>query len=186
MDDRSKTNDELLTDVAQLRQRIAELESRERSDESASELKNAQERFEYLLAFSPAIIYTTLASSTYECTYVSENIRSKLRKLTTDAKCWPDQLHPDDAERVFSELGPLIEQGGGTVEYRFRHRDGHYVRPEPPRDCRLLGGHYAPQTGRICPWRTHGAHERFAESCRGESGGYLHDQGFWGFWLCIC
>jgi len=28
---------------------------------------------------------------------------------------------------VFNELGPLIEQGGGTVEYRFRHRDGHSV-----------------------------------------------------------
>ena len=24
-------------------------------------------------------------------------------------------------------MGPLIEQGGGTIEYRFRHRDGHYI-----------------------------------------------------------
>ena len=24
-------------------------------------------------------------------------------------------------------MGPLIEMGGGTLEYRFRHRDGHYV-----------------------------------------------------------
>jgi hypothetical protein len=47
--------------------------------------------------------------------------------MTTDAKCWPDKLHPEDAQRVFSELGPLIEQGGGTVEYRFQHRDGPYV-----------------------------------------------------------
>ena len=48
-------------------------------------------------------------------------------EMTTDPKCWPDRLHPDDAPRVFNELAPLIEQGGGTVEYRFRHSDGHYV-----------------------------------------------------------
>ena len=29
--------------------------------------------------------------------------------------------------RVIDEIAPLIKRGGGTVEYRFRHRDGHYV-----------------------------------------------------------
>ena len=48
-------------------------------------------------------------------------------EMTTDAKFWPARLHPDDAPRVFSEVSPLIEQGGGTVEYRFQHKDGHYV-----------------------------------------------------------
>ena len=132
MDDGSKANDDLVAEVAQLRQRIADLELQQREHEGGgNELKSARQRFEYLLAFSPAIIYTTQASGTYECTYVSENIRSIMgfapQEMTTDAKCWPDQLHPDDAQRVFSELRPLIEQGGGTVEYRFRHRDGHYV-----------------------------------------------------------
>ena len=28
---------------------------------------------------------------------------------------------------VFEKMAPLVEQGGGTIEYRFRHRDGHYV-----------------------------------------------------------
>ncbi len=48
-------------------------------------------------------------------------------EMTTDPKCWPERLHPEDAPRVFDELPPLIEQGGGTVAYRFRHRDGHYI-----------------------------------------------------------
>ena len=48
-------------------------------------------------------------------------------EMTTDPKCWPDHLHPEDAPRVFEEMRPLIERGGGTVEYRFRHRDGHYI-----------------------------------------------------------
>lgn len=130
MADETRSNEELLAEVARLREQIAELEARNETSQSESELKSAQERFEHLLASSPAIIYTTLASGTYACTYVSENIRSIMgfspSEMTTDAKCWPDQLHPDDAERVLSELGPLIEQGGGTVEYRFRHRNGHY------------------------------------------------------------
>jgi adenylate cyclase len=40
---------------------------------------------------------------------------------------WAKHVHPDDAERVFGEVKQLIDQGGGTVEYRFRHRRGHYV-----------------------------------------------------------
>jgi PAS domain-containing protein len=36
-------------------------------------------------------------------------------------------MHPDDAPRVFKEMGPLVERSGGALEYRFRHRDGHYI-----------------------------------------------------------
>src|SRR3990172_1794932 len=55
------------------RQRILELESRQHElDGAGADLKSARARFEYLLTFSPAIIYTTQASGTY----VSENIRS--------------------------------------------------------------------------------------------------------------
>jgi PAS domain S-box-containing protein len=40
---------------------------------------------------------------------------------------WAKHVHPEDAERVFRGIKRLITQGGGTVEYRFRHRRGHYV-----------------------------------------------------------
>jgi PAS domain S-box-containing protein len=36
-------------------------------------------------------------------------------------------LHPQDASRVIDKVPALIEQGGGTLEYRFRHRDGRYI-----------------------------------------------------------
>src|SRR3954471_22063662 len=75
--------------------------------------------------------HTTQASGNFSCTFVSDNIHSIMgfspEEMITDAKCWPDRLHPEDAARVFRELSPLIGQGGGTVAYRFRHRDGHYV-----------------------------------------------------------
>ena len=86
---------------------------------------------QYLLAVSPAIIYTTQASGDFACTFVSQNLRAIMgyspEEMTTDPKCWPGHLHPEDAPRVFEEMRPLIERGGGTVEYRFRHRDGHYI-----------------------------------------------------------
>lgn len=130
MDDDADRVGELLSELTELRQRLRELEGSGRPN-SVGDRSFDTARFEHLLASSPAIIYTTKASGNYECTYVSKNIRTIMgfspQEMTTDAKCWPDQLHPDDAERVFGELGPLIDRGGGTVEYRFRHRNGNYV-----------------------------------------------------------
>ena len=96
-----------------------------------TELRGARRRLEYLLAVSPAIIYTTQASGDYVCTFVSENLHAIMgytpQEMTTDPKCWPARLHAEDAPRVFDELSLLIKRGGGTVEYRFQHRDGRYV-----------------------------------------------------------
>jgi PAS domain S-box-containing protein len=96
-----------------------------------TELVRTRQRLQYLLSVSPAIIYTTQASGDYACTFVSDNLRDIMGyspiEMTTDPKCWPDHLHPDDAPRVIDEMSPLIERGAGTLDYRFRHRDGHYI-----------------------------------------------------------
>jgi adenylate cyclase len=117
-------------ELEELRKRVHELEAQQaRREAIEAELSGARQRYQDLLAASPAIIYSTHAS--FACTFVSENIRNIMgfapEEMITDPKCWPDRLHPDDAPRVFTELALLIPKGGGTVEYRFRHRDGHYV-----------------------------------------------------------
>ena len=88
-------------------------------------------RLEQLLSVNPAIIYTTEASGNYACTFVSENLHAIMgyapEEMTADLKHWPERLHPEDTQRVFDEVIALVERGGGTLEYRFRHRDGHYV-----------------------------------------------------------
>ena len=119
-------------ELEELRKRVRELEAQQAGREAIeTELSGARQRYQHLLAASPAIIYTTHASGDFACTFVSENIRNIMgfapEEMITDPKCWPDRLHPDDAPRVFTELAPLIPKGGGTVEYRFRHRNGHYV-----------------------------------------------------------
>jgi PAS domain S-box-containing protein len=127
-----KPNKQPASELAALRERVRELEALQNGHAAIeTALNGARQRYQYLLAASPAIIYTTQASGDFACTFVSENIRSIMgfapEEMITDPKCWPACLHPEDAPHIFAELPPLIEQGGGTVEYRFRHRDGHYV-----------------------------------------------------------
>ena len=84
-----------------------------------------------LVAASPAVIYTTQASGDYACTFVGENLKSTMGyapwEMREDTRFWSKRLHPEDAPRVFAEISTLIERGAGTIEYRFRHRRGHYI-----------------------------------------------------------
>jgi PAS domain S-box-containing protein len=102
-----------------------------RVEERTAELDKARERLQYLLAVSPAIIYTNKGSGDFASTFVSENLPSIMgyapREMLDDPKFWVARLHPEDAPRVFSVVHRLIAQGGGTLEYRFRHRDEHYL-----------------------------------------------------------
>ena len=86
---------------------------------------------ETLVGASPAIIYTTQVSGDYACTFVSENLESIMGyapwEMRDDKKFWVKRLHPEDSARVFGEMDGLIKQGSGSLEYRFRHRDGYYI-----------------------------------------------------------
>ena len=58
-----------------------------------AQLRETRQRLEYLLAASPAIIYTTKVSGDYACTFVSPNLFSIMgytpQEMTTDPKGWP-------------------------------------------------------------------------------------------------
>ena len=106
-----------------------ELEKRVR--ERTADLEKARERLQYLLTVTPGIIYTNKGSGDFSCTFVSDNLEPIMGfspwEMLEDPRFWVKRLHPEDAKRVFDEILPLMERGGGTVEYRFRHRAGHYV-----------------------------------------------------------
>ena len=88
------------------------------------------ERLQHVLAVCPAIIYATEAAGDYACTFVSDNIDQILgytqREMRDDPDFWTTHIHPQDSRRVLAEMFRLIPEGGGNLEYRFRHRDGHY------------------------------------------------------------
>jgi len=111
-----------------LRERKREEEALE---ERATELKAARDRFQYLLAVTPGVIYTTQGSGDYACTSVSENVDAIMGfspwEMVEEKGFWFSRLHPDDALRVVPEMRSLIKQGGGTTEYRLRNRDRNYI-----------------------------------------------------------
>ena len=100
-------------------------------EERTAELKAARERMKYLMTVAPGIMYTNQASGSFKCTFVSDNVDPIMGfsawEMLEDPKFWPSRLHPDDAKQVFAEVNRLLTVGGGTVEYRFRHRDGNYL-----------------------------------------------------------
>ncbi len=102
-----------------------------RVEERTAELDKARERLQYLLTVTPGIIYTNKGSGDFACTFVSNNLEPIMGyapwEMLEDPKLWVKRLHPEDAKRVFGEIPPLLERGGGTVEYRFRHRAGHHI-----------------------------------------------------------
>jgi len=84
------------------------------------------------VAASPAVIYTTTQTSEgFACRFVSESLESTTGylpgEMRDNPKFWAKHIHPEDAPRVFAEVERLISQGGGTLEYRFRHRRGDYI-----------------------------------------------------------
>ncbi len=106
---------------------LGEAIERRRAEEA---LKEARARLQYLIASNPAVIYSNQGFGEFACTFVSENFQSAMgyasREMLGNSQFWINNVHPDDRARVLSDLPRLIPEGGGILEYRFRHRDGHY------------------------------------------------------------
>jgi PAS domain S-box-containing protein len=115
---------ELARNHESLTRQVAELRGVE------AELKDARARLQHVLAVTPAIIYTNQASGDFACTFVSESLQPIMgyapQEMLDDPDFWTTHLHPQDARHVLADVFRLIGQWGGTVEYRFRHSDGHY------------------------------------------------------------
>lgn len=88
-------------------------------------------RLRYLLANTPAIIYSSVPTGDGTMTFVSDNAERLLgytpHDMVADPSFWFDHLHPDDVNMIFSSLALLFSQGHRTYEYRFRAHDGRYL-----------------------------------------------------------
>ncbi len=88
------------------------------------------QRYDFLLAHSPAIVYSYDAAS-FRPTFIGPNIRELFGYAPEDylrnADFWTDRVHPDDRARVERELNAVWKSGQGRLEYRFRHADGRWL-----------------------------------------------------------
>ncbi|MBW4561780.1 MAG: PAS domain S-box protein [Mojavia pulchra JT2-VF2] len=90
----------------------------------------SQQRLQYLLSSTPAVIYTCKISGDYGATFISENVSAMMgyeaREFIEDSGFWANHIHPEDISAVFAELSKAQAQGYYTLEYRFLHQDGNY------------------------------------------------------------
>jgi diguanylate cyclase (GGDEF)-like protein/PAS domain S-box-containing protein len=97
-------------------------------DNVLAKLAGNEARLEFLLQESPAVIYTLAVVPDYLATYVSPSATAVLgytpQSFLDNRSLWPDNLHPDDRERVLRKISTLFASGRWRDEYRFRHSDG--------------------------------------------------------------
>ncbi|MCK5433103.1 MAG: PAS domain-containing protein, partial [Gammaproteobacteria bacterium] len=89
-----------------------------------------KQRLIYLLAASPAIIYSFEAKGNYHPTFISENIKKMFgyepREYLEDPRFMPSHIHPEDIRRIDKEWSHLFRVGRHVIEYRFRRKNGTY------------------------------------------------------------
>ena len=116
----------------ELEQRIKEIEKeyvdRERMEE---QIVVANERLQYLLSSTSAVIYTSKTSGDYGATFVSNNIVKmtgyKPEEFIDNSSFWIDRVHPDDRQRVLESAPELFNKKFYSYEYRFKCKDGKYL-----------------------------------------------------------
>ncbi|MEG4116974.1 PAS domain S-box protein [Microcoleus sp. N9_B4] len=105
--------------------------------EDVTELKQAEQalqattnRLNFLLNYSPVVIFSSKPDGNYPATFISENVKEVLgyesMAFLADAEFWVDNLHPDDLERVLNGLANPFVNDFYFHEYRIRRSDGVY------------------------------------------------------------
>jgi len=88
-------------------------------------------RLKYLIANTPAIIYSSVPTGDGTMTFVSDNALRVLdyrpEEMVADPSFWFDHIHPDDIPTIFSSFALIFTEGQQAYEYRFRARDGRYL-----------------------------------------------------------
>jgi PAS domain S-box-containing protein len=102
----------------------------------ALELANAKlsatrDQLAHLLKHSPAVLYSlAMEGERMIPQLISENI-TRLLGFTVAESCtcdwWANHLHPEDRERVMAGVPEAIKGGAWNIEYRIRHKAGHYL-----------------------------------------------------------
>jgi len=108
---------------------LIDIDDQKRTEE---ELRAAVGRFQTLVEQVPTVIYTESVGEAVSPTYVSPRYESMFgfspEERLADPSLWERLVHPDDRERMLTEIAALTpDTEGWSFEYRMRHRDGHIV-----------------------------------------------------------
>jgi len=103
----------------------------DRVERRNKELKDYSERMKALINTSPSVIYATEATGDFKQIYISENVSDllgyKAEELLKDSSFWLNNIHPDDKISAMELIPDLFQDGAVAIEYRMRHKKGHYI-----------------------------------------------------------
>jgi PAS domain S-box-containing protein len=106
-----------------------QIELNERKQAEA-ELLQVKERLQFLIASSPAAIYTARPSIQSTPNYISENVFNifgyTAEEFLNNPEFWISRIHPEDTAQVLQNLPQVFSKGYHSHEYRWKHRDGEY------------------------------------------------------------
>ncbi|MDH5731408.1 MAG: PAS domain-containing protein, partial [Gammaproteobacteria bacterium] len=96
-----------------------------------NQMQTAQQNLVELVENSATVVYRCEPSDTFPATFISHNVTRQLgyqpEDFINNPNFWASNIHPDDREEIFNNLGQLFEHGFHSHEYRFQHSQGHYV-----------------------------------------------------------
>lgn len=94
------------------------------------ELGETSDRLNFLLNYSPVVILSCQAEGNYPISFISENVQDIVgyepEIFLEDSAFWIQQIHPDDRERVLTNLATKFTEDSYIHEYRWLKADGHY------------------------------------------------------------
>jgi len=95
------------------------------------EMFMANERLQYLLSSTSAVIYSSKVSGGYEATFITSNVTQMTGYRPDDfirkSAFWLDKIHPEDKQRILKEVTQIFDKDYYTYEYRFQIKDGTYI-----------------------------------------------------------
>jgi len=120
-----------VNELARLRKRIAELEKAKIKQEKTEKILLVHERVRYLLTATSVVVYASKISGDYGATFLSDNVRHVVgygpKEFLKKSSFWFDNIHPEDRQRVLSEVKKVLKEDYHVYEYRFRRKDGEYI-----------------------------------------------------------
>ncbi len=130
----NKAKKQVMNELAELRQRIAELEASESEHKQAEgELRRSEEKYRSLVSNIPDVVWTS--DEDYGIVYVSPNVErltgytQKEEYQLGDWMKWFDgRLHPDDVDNAETAFQEFIKgKKPYDIEYRLKRKDGRWV-----------------------------------------------------------
>ena len=107
---------------------VAEITGRKNAECKTKDIKN---KMEHIISSNPAVIYSCrIENQQFIPKFVSPNLKEILgyakEECLESSTWWTNHLHPEDRERILTDLSSLFEVDHHEHEYRFAHIDGTY------------------------------------------------------------